>query len=52
MRERGVGCGAYRKFNKAKDEHGPEAAKEGIREVATKECKDEDGANKVGDNVG
>lgn len=42
---------AYRKFNKAKDEHGPKAAKIRIRKVASKECKNKDGSYKVGDNV-
>lgn len=42
---------AYRKFNKAKDEDGPKAAKIRIRDVATEKCQKENCANEVGDNV-
>ena len=41
----------YRKFNKAKDEHGPKATKMRISNVATNETKEENGTNEIGHNI-
>lgn len=41
----------YRKFNKAKDKHGPKATKKRIRKIATKEGQEKDSSNKVCHNI-
>lgn len=42
----------YRKFQKTKDEHCPEAAEVGVGEIASEESEEKDSPNKVGDDVG